>query len=326
MTDLAHVLRHIPRYDDPRLLIGEDVADDAAVYQVRDDLALVQTVDFFTPIVDDPYTFGQIAAANSLSDVYAVGGDPLTALNIVAFPVKTLDADILSDILRGGADKAHEAGVTVVGGHTVEDEEPKYGLAVTGTVDPRRMITARAARPGDMLVLTKPLGTGVIATATKAQAATEEHVAQAVRWMTTLNRGASEAMLQVGARAATDITGYGLLGHLADFCRASRLGASIQASAVPLLPGALEYARQGYVPGGTGTNLTHVQDDLEVDRAIDDLTMRLLADPQTSGGLLVALERQHVATFQEIIGPHGLASVIGSFHEQTERRTLQIVP
>src|SRR5579872_1234862 len=261
---LAQVLRDLPPITDPNVLVGTSTADDAGVYRLSDDLALVQTVDFFTPIVDDPYTYGQIAAANSLSDVYAVGGRPVTAMNLVGFPFEVLPASVLGEILRGGTDKAAEAGVTIVGGHTVDDLEPKYGLSVTGTVDPARMVTVGGARPGDALVLTKPLGTGIIATALKGDAAAEPHVRQAVRWMTTLNRGASEAMLAVGAHAATDITGYGLLGHLSQLCVSSSVAAEISFSACPLLPGAQQYALAGFVPKGTRTNLAAVEKALHL--------------------------------------------------------------
>ncbi|MBV9282704.1 MAG: selenide, water dikinase SelD [Chloroflexi bacterium] len=311
MADLAYVLRELPTPRDPNLLVGANPADDAAVYRVTDDLALIQTVDFFTPVVDDPYTYGQIAAANSLSDVYAMGGTPLTALNIVGFPVKTLPAEALSAILRGGADKAAEAGVPIVGGHTVEDQEPKYGLAVTGTVHPDRYLTAHGARPGDMLVLTKPLGSGVIATALKVGAASEAHVTQAVRWMTTLNRSAAVAMMAAGAHAATDVTGYGLLGHLVEMCRASGVAARVDAGSVPLLPGALDYARAEYVPGGTGTNLAYVEQDARFGPGVDAAMRALLADPQTSGGLLICLAPDPLAIFLREVADDMLPAVIG---------------
>lgn len=310
MTDLAYVLRHLPPPSDRNLLVGANPADDAAVYRLSDDLALVQTVDFFTPIVDDPYTFGQIAAANSLSDVYAMGARPLTALNIVGFPVKTLPAEILMQILRGGADKASEAGVPIVGGHTVDDAEPKYGLSVTGVVHPQRYITARGGRPGDVLVLTKPLGTGTISTALKAGAAASTHVQQAVRWMTTLNRAGSSAMLAAGAHAATDITGFGLLGHLLDLCRASQVGARIDSAAVPFLPGALAYAEQGFAPGGTASNLSYVRPSVDFG-ATDESIQAILGDPQTSGGLLIALSPDHLADFSSAADGEMLVTAIG---------------
>jgi selenide,water dikinase len=311
MADLAYVLRQLPPAADPNLLVGDNPADDAAVYRLSDDLALVQTVDFFTPIVDDPYLFGQIAAANSLSDVYAMGGHPVTALNVAAFPVKSLPVSILGEILKGGADMASSAGVTIVGGHTIDDEEPKYGLAVTGTVHPARFLTARGARPGDELVLTKPLGTGVISTVLKAGAATEAHAHAAVRWMLTLNRAASQTMLAVGAHAATDISGFGLLGHLSDLCNASDVSAIVNVDAVPLLPGALDYARLGYVPGGTRSNLDFVRDRVRIPASLDEAVLSLLADAQTSGGLLIALPPAAIESFARDVTPEVLTARIG---------------
>jgi selenide, water dikinase len=311
MTDLAYVLRRLPEPDDPNILVGSDIASDAAVYRISDELALVLTVDFFTPVVDDPRTYGQIAAANSLSDVYAIGATPLTALNVAAFPVKDLPAEVLAEIMRGGAEKAAEAGVPIVGGHTVDDAEPKYGLAVTGTVHPDRFITARGAKPGDRLLLTKPIGTGLISTALKAGAVLDAHLQQAVRWMTTLNRQASKAMMQAGAHAATDVTGYGLLGHLAELCRISGVSARIHADAVPLLPGALDYARREYIPGGTSANMAHLEQDVRFDEDVDDLMRAILADPQTSGGLLVSLSAQATEAFKDRCGPDCLHAEIG---------------
>lgn len=311
MADLAYVLRQLPSSHDPDLLVGDNPADDAAVYRLTDELALVQSVDFFTPVVDDPFTFGQIAAANSLSDIYAMGGQPRTALNVVGFPLQTLPGSILVEILRGGASIAAAAGVTIVGGHTVEDGEPKYGWAVTGTVDPRQFFSAHGARPGDLLVLTKPIGTGVITTAAKAGVALEAHVTQAVRWMTTLNRGASERMRAVSAHAATDITGFGLLGHLVDLCEASGVGAILESAAVPLLPGALDYARGGQIPSGSRTNLDAVRAKLTVASGVADPLLALLADAQTSGGLLLALEPAAADEFGRAAPPDLLAAIVG---------------
>jgi selenide,water dikinase len=318
------VLRQLPRFDDPSLLVGEHQADDAAVYQLTDAVALVQTVDFFTPIVDDPYLFGQIAAANSLSDVYATGGTPRTALNLAGFPVKTQPLDLLVEILRGGADKAREAGVTIVGGHTIDDDEPKYGLAVTGTVDPARMVTARGARPGDVLVLTKPIGTGAISTALKAGEAESRDVAQAVAWMTALNRDASRAMVAARANAATDISGFGILGHLGDLCAASGVSATIAAGALPLLPGALAYARRGIVPGGTWTNLENAARFAHLD-GVDEATRLLLADPQTSGGLLVSLPPERLGAMAAEATSAMLCAVVGTV-ESGPAGSIQVAP
>lgn len=315
MSDLAYVLRQLPPRSHPDLLAGTGLGDDAAIFRLRDDLAIVQTVDFFTPIVDDPYTFGLIAAANSLSDLYAIGATPVTALNIVGFPIKALPADLLAEILRGGADKVSEAGATVVGGHTIDDDEPKYGLAMTGTVHPERFMRQDTARAGDVLVLTKPIGTGLVSTALKGGAAAPAHVAQAVQWMTRLNRAPSELMLRIGAHAATDITGYGLLGHLVELCRASGVGAQLRLDRIPLLPGALDYARAGYSPAGTAANLQAVEAAVRVTRPSAEISA-LLADPQTSGGLLIAVPADRAPDFIAGTSPGHLAATVGRITEE----------
>ncbi len=279
-------------FDDPAVLVDARTSDDAAVYRLDADRALVATADFFTPVVDDAFDFGRIAAANALSDIYAMGARPLFALNLVAFPRKLLGQGILEDILRGGGEVAREAGIAVVGGHSIDDPEPKFGLCVVGLVAPERVVLNSGARPGDCLVLTKPLGTGVISTAIKAGAAVPEAVAAAVACMATLNRGAAEAMNHVGVHAATDVTGFGLLGHLHELLTASGAAARVQASAVPLLPDALPLCRDGHIPGGTRRN----QEDLagRVTWA-DDVAAPLrilLCDAQTSGGLLIAVPRE----------------------------------
>lgn len=266
--------------------------DDAAVYRLDGERALVATVDFFTPIVDDPYDFGRIAAANALSDVYAMGGRPLFALNLVGFPRKLLSEGLLEEIVRGGGELAREAGVVVIGGHSVDDAEPKYGLAVIGTVDPDRIVRNSTARVGDVLVLTKPIGTGVIATAIKKQAAPDDAVDAAVASMTTLNAGASRAMLAAGAHAATDVTGFGLIGHLASLARASDVAARISAGAVPLLSHARELAEAGHVPGGTRRNLEDVAAAVAWSETVDATARTLLCDAQTSGGLLIAVAEE----------------------------------
>jgi selenide,water dikinase len=257
--------------------------------RVRDDLALVLTTDFFTPIVDDPETFGAIAATNSLSDVYAMGGEPMFALSIAGFPTKTLPLEILTAILRGGQEKAREAGCLVVGGHTIDDAEPKYGLAVVGTIRPDRILTKGGARPGDRLILTKAIGTGVVATAIKREQADPTWVDAAVRSMTTLNRDAARAAVEAGVVSMTDVTGFGLLGHLLEMLRAGGLGARIDSAAVPLLPGARELAEKGVVPGGTKSNAEFVAPDVDFAETVAPWLRTLLADAQTSGGLLVAL-------------------------------------
>ena len=284
------MLRHLPAPTDPNLLVGTNTADDAGVYRLSADTALVQTVDFFTPVVDEPYWFGAIAAANSLSDVYAMGGRPLTALNIAGFPVGTLPLDVLAEILRGGSDKVREAGVTLVGGHTVDDTEPKYGLAVTGLIHPDKIFTNADARDGDLLVLTKPLGSGIASTAIKQGKASSSLKEAAIALMAALNRDAAEAMIASGAHAATDITGFGLLGHLAEMAAGSALAATVSARAVPVLTGVVELAEQGVVPGGTRRNLQSLGARLVFDPAVPEALRLVLSDAQTSGGLLIAID------------------------------------
>ena len=252
--DLNKAICDLPQMSDPNLMRGLASPDDAGVYKLSDDLAIIQTIDFFTPIVDDPYTFGQIAAANALSDVYAMGGKPLTAMNVVCFPVKSLDISVLKDVLRGGVDKILEAGVLLIGGHSIEDNELKYGLSVTGTVHPDHLVTNSGAREGDKLILTKPLGTGIISTAVKKKAAGEAIAAEVARTMASLNRKASELMQEVGVHACTDITGFGLIGHATQLAQNSEVSVVISSGAVPLLPGVEEFAKRGLCPGGLQRN------------------------------------------------------------------------
>lgn len=274
---------------DDRILVGYDDKDDAAVVRLSGGRLLVQTVDFFTPIDDDPYTFGQIAAANSLSDIYAMGATPLFALNIIGFPIDTLPKSDLSKILQGGIDKAQEAGISIVGGHSIDDPEPKYGLVVTGEVDEDKLITNSNAQPGDKLILTKPLGTGIISTAVKAGKAGKEAMAKSAESMATLNKLAAEVMTEIGVNAATDVTGFGLLGHLLEMCEASNVSSKINYQALPFLPSVKELAELGTVPGGTKRNLKFVKDKVQFDEHLTDIDKLLLADAQTSGGLLIAL-------------------------------------
>ena len=296
---LAGVLQTLRLPSHPDLLIGLDVADDAAVYRIGPGQALVQTVDFFPPIVDDPYTFGAIAAANALSDIYAMGGTPLLALAIAAFP-EDLPREVIGAILQGGADKIAEAGAVVAGGHTVLDREPKYGLCVTGIVDPERVTPKANARPGDVLLLTKALGTGIITTAAKQRLVQQAHFEAAVASMLRLNRQAAELASSVEIHAASDITGFGLLGHAAEIARNSGVGLHFEASALPLLPGALSYAAQGIAPGGLARNRTFVERDGYVRFAgeLEPGLDLLLFDPQTSGGLLFALPPAAAADLQ----------------------------
>ena len=268
--------------------MGLEKADDAGVYRLADDLAIVQTVDFFTPIVDDPYTFGQIAVANALSDVYAMGGKPLTAMNIVCFPSKTLDISVLREILRGGIDKMFEAGVLLVGGHSVDDPELKYGISVTGTVHPKRLLTKGGAKPGDQLILTKPIGTGIVNTAAKGRLASEQVIETVARSMAALNKTASEMMLETGVNACTDITGFGLLGHACEMIQDSEVGFKIRSISVPIFPETLGLARMGMVPGGTYRNKEFRSGMVDA-AGTADVMMDILFDPQTSGGLLISV-------------------------------------
>lgn len=302
---LAQVLRPLANVFGaavPDLLVGLDLADDAAVYRINDEQAIVATADFFPPVVDDPYTFGAIAAANALSDIYAMGGDPLFALNLVAFP-DDLDPAILTDILRGGAEKVREAGALVAGGHSVTDKEPKFGLAAIGLVHPQRIFTKGGARAGDALLLTKALGTGVITTAHKNGGVREDDLTAAVASMTTLNNGAMRALRTLGAdlHACTDITGFGLLGHAWEMAAQSGVGMRFQRDTLPWLPGALGYASDGFVPGGTDRNATFLREHVTFAREITDPERLLMLDPQTSGGLFAAVAADAVERVQRAL-------------------------
>ena len=315
------LVRGLDPPSDPNLLVGLDTADDAAVYRVRDDLAIVFTADFFTPIVDDPYDFGRVAATNALSDIYAMGARPVMALNLVAWPREGLPFELLARTIDGGAEATRRAGALVVGGHSIDDREPKYGLAVVGTVDPRAVLTIAGARPGDALVLTKPLGLGIISTALKRDQAPPALLAEAVRLMTTLNEGARDAALEVGVNAATDITGFGLQGHLREMLVASGLSARIDAGRVPVIDGVRDLLAAGMVAGGTQRN--HAFIDPDVDWAALPLDEQLLlADAQTSGGLLLAVEPARAGALVGALGRRGTpaAAVIGHTVEGTPGR------
>jgi len=288
-------------------------AEDAGVYKLTDDLAIVQTVDFFTPIVDDPYDFGRIAVANSLSDVYAMGGRPLTALNVVCFPRGTMDISILREVLRGGLDAMHEAGVILVGGHTVEDPELKYGLAVTGTIHPSKVIHNNRSKAGDRLILTKPLGTGIISTAIKGGTASKKAIAEIVKSMTTLNRKASEIMLEVGVNACTDITGFGLLGHASEMIEGTDVGMVIDSAAVPFFPEAKELAGMGMIPGGLHRNRDFRKGMVDIAKSVPQYLEDILFDPQTSGGLLIAVPERKAPELLERLHQEGVseAAIIG---------------
>lgn len=263
--------------------------DDAGVYQITDELAIIQTVDFFTPVVDDPYMFGQIAAANSLSDVYTMGGEPITAMNIVCFPIKTMDVAILQDILRGGIDKMQEAGVTLIGGHSIDDSELKYGLSVTGTVHPEKLVTNSGAEAGDRIILTKPLGTGIISTALKNGKVDDQTVARFTECMATLNSTPARLMLAEGVHACTDVTGFGLLGHIRQLAENSKVSLRINPALIPLLPRVEELARQGLCPGGVGRNRDFYSAYVTIDSNVPAHIQDILYDPQTSGGLIIVL-------------------------------------
>jgi selenide, water dikinase len=294
--DLARALEGLQTKTDPRLIVGHETFDDAGVFLISDDVALVQTVDFFAPIVDDPYVFGQIAAANALSDVYAMGGQPLTALNIVAFPVDQLPMEVLHDILRGGLDKVHEAGAHVVGGHSIIDEELKFGLAVTGRAHPKFLLTNAGAAAGDVLILTKPIGTGILATAMKAGKLDASVFQPALDAMCALNGAASRAALALGVRCATDVTGFGLLGHASHIARASSVTLRLRAADVPVFTGAPEAWDGGATTGGLRRNLEYLEPLVDWG-ATDERTRALLADPQTSGGLLVCVPAERAGEY-----------------------------
>lgn len=310
------MLRHVSPSEDPRALVDSSTGDDAAVYLLAPDRALVVTTDFFTPIVDDPFHFGQIAAANALSDLYAMGATPLFALNLLAFPRAHLEEGSLAEIIRGGAEKAKEAGIPILGGHSIDDPEPKYGLVAVGEVDPGRMTTNAAAHPGDRLVLTKPIGTGIIATAIKEGDVDPDTVEAAIRSMAALNRGAAEVAGVMEIRCATDVTGFGLLGHLRQMLRASGVSARLDGGAVPLISGALELALNARFPGGTLRNLEDLKDDVRFPGSLPKARRLLLADAQTSGGLLLAVP-PHVLeeTLDRLRDVAPVAAVVGEIQD-----------
>jgi selenide,water dikinase len=315
-AELFPIVRGLSGPDDERVLVGSATGDDAGVFRIDERRALVQSVDFFTPLVDDPYDFGRIAAANALSDIYAMGGTPLTALNLVAFPLRRLGGETLRTILRGGLDVATQAGVAILGGHSIDDAEPKYGMAVTGVVDPERMVSNAGGRPGDALVLTKPLGTGAIVAAAKRGRHEPALSARAVATMVTLNAGAAAAALEAGVHAMTDVTGFGLLGHLHNVCRESGLSAELRASHVPALGGVRELLESGEgVSGGSRRNAEWAASFACFDEDVEQWRRQLLCDPTTSGGLLVALPPERVEGLPGVVvgelvdGPAGAIRV-----------------
>ncbi|MDF2927655.1 MAG: selenide, water dikinase [Paenibacillaceae bacterium] len=320
--DLSQVIKQLPPAPaNPDLLVGIDTSDDAGVYRLSDELALVQTVDFFTPIVDDPYSFGQVAAANAISDIYAMGGKPLTALNIVAFPIRTLDKQVLADILRGAGDKMREAGVTLVGGHSIDDSEPKFGLAVTGLIHPGRVRTNAGAKPGDRLILTKPIGVGILTTSIKKDMLSGEEVEKVTKVMATLNKTAAETMEPYQVHACTDVTGFGLLGHALEMAKGSGMGIRIEGERVPVLPRVRELAEAGFVPGGTKNNFAHVQDSVEFPEALDQIGRFILCDAVTSGGLLISVDGKEADELLHKLLAAGVeAAIIGTVTEEHSGR------
>lgn len=321
---LLPLLKTLPPITDPNVLVGTSTADDAAVYRLSDDLALVLTTDFFTPIVDRPYDFGAVAAANALSDVYAMGGKPLAALSIVGFPDHLLSVDVLADILRGATDKAAEAGIAIVGGHTIKSEEPIFGLAVTGTVAPSKLLANSGALPGDLLLLTKPLGLGIITTAAKNGEDRLNAIPKAIEVMATLNRVAAEVVSSVGAHALTDVTGFGLLGHLRNMVVASNVCARVFVERLPVLPEAWQYVRAGIAPGGTHANLRFLADFVQYNDDVDQESRLVLCDAQTSGGLLAAMPAENAHAALEQLHARGLSSaaIIGRIEAAPQGRML----
>ncbi len=288
---MAQVLRQLPKFTDDNLIVGFDTSDDALVYKVRDDLAVVQTVDFFPPIVDDPYTFGQIAAANSLSDIYAMGGDPTLSMNLICFPT-CLPMDVMAKILQGGASKVKEAGAIIAGGHTIEDSEPKYGLCVTGFMHPDKVMQNSNCKEGDLLVLTKPLGIGVLTTANKAQLLDQKTYDEMVEAMATLNKYGKDVMMEVGANACTDVTGFGLIGHASEMAKGSGLTVELYSKNIPIIEAAIDFAKMGIIPSGAYNNREFVQSDVSFAPDVPQYMQDLMYDPITSGGLLISLPEQ----------------------------------
>jgi len=317
---LEELLAALPIPIDPDVLVGSDTSDDSAVYRINNKMAIVQSVDFFTPIVDDAYLFGAISATNSLSDIYAMGARPLFALNIIGFPDKRLPLSVLKEILRGAQDKAEEAGISIIGGHTVEDTEPKFGLCVTGTIHPDKLVRNSTAQPGDVLVLTKPIGLGIISTALKGGLANEKTAQEASKIMSTLNREACEAMMEIGVNACTDITGFGFLGHLHEMANGSGVNVEISTQAVPIIAAAWDLAGAGSVPGGTINNLNHVKDKVRFGNGISEIAKLILADAQTSGGLLISLPENRVDELMKALEVRGVseAAMIGRIIEKGE--------
>ena len=310
----------------PNLIVGLDSSDDAGVYKLNSQTALVQTLDFLTPVTDDPYEFGQIAAANSLSDVYAMGGKPVTVMNIVCFPCSELEEDILAETLKGGLDKINESGATLVGGHSVDDQEFKYGLSVTGIVHPDKVLTNATAQIGDTIILTKPVGTGIMSTAIKAKLATEENIKESVAVMSMLNRAAAKVMSQFDINACTDVTGFGLVGHLLEMAKGSKKCITLHTGKVPMLKNTLDFANMGMVPAGAHKNRRFFEKLTHIDPAVDRAVVDLMFDPQTSGGLLISLNEKKSKICVEKMKTHGLnAWIIGEITHDSDTGFLNLI-
>ena len=322
-SDLKRVLAGLPEISDPRVLVGTNTCDDAGVYKLDDETALVQTVDVFTPGVDDPYTFGQIAAANSVSDIYAMGGKPLTALTIIGFPIETVSPRVMTQMLRGGMDKLREAGVTIIGGHSINDPGPKFGYAVTGLINPSKIVTNAGAQPGDVLVLTKPIGVGIISFANQMGKASEKAMEAASRTMTELNKTAAEVMLEVGVNAATDVTGFGLLGHLSEMVSQSGVTVELYANRVPILDEVMDYVSQGIVSGAIERNKEYASQYVSADGVSEEM-MYVLYDPQTSGGLLISVPEEKAGTLVGLLKSRGVehATIIGKVISKSDGRII----
>ena len=317
---MAYVVNHLPEYPNERVLIGPKTFADAGIYKISDDMATVSTLDFFTPVVNNPYDYGQIAAANALSDVYAMGGKPLTAMNILCYPIKSLDRDIVVEILKGSADKVNEAEAVIIGGHTLQDSEIKYGLSVTGIIHPDRIVTNAGARAGDALVLTKPLGTGLIISAIKADKVLEEHINLATRSMVLLNKAASEAMLEVGVSACTDITGFGLMGHAYELAEASKVTLSFFAERIPIFDGCERYVKMGLMPGVSKLSKKYLKNAIRINPKVREELVDVLFDAQTSGGLLISVPKGKAEILCTKLKERGALTfdVVGEVHQRED--------
>jgi len=320
-------LKDLPAIEHPDLLVGKETSDDAGVIRVRDDLALIQTVDFFTPMVNNPRDFGRIAAANALSDVYAMGGIPLTAMNIVCFPKDDEPIDILKQILQGGLDKIHEAGALLVGGHSVDDPEIKYGLSVTGVIHPEKVMTNSGCREGDHLILTKPIGTGILTTAIKGQFVDGLTEREAINWMSHLNSDGARVMQEVGCNACTDVTGFGLLGHVLEMAVSSGVTVEINISEVPIIDTVREMANMGMVPAGSFANRKYCEQSVVIEGQVDEVMMDILADTQTSGGLLISVSENRVEKLRQKLAKHNVVNAdIGRVVNKAKSGSIRICP